>query len=178
MDWKAKLIKALGLDSEADDAAIETALKAKLKAADAKPEKAEQSQDVQMSEQSVLENPTFIALQAEHTALAGKFDALSESVARDKATAFVDGAIAEGCTGVKPARDEYIAMHMEDPARAQKLIAAMPKLSGSTHAQDVPDQAGESGLSEADRSVIALMGLDEEEYKESLAASGTVKEAL
>ena len=167
MDWKAKLIELLKLDSEADDAAIEAALKASM---EAEPAVATQGQQ--------LESEAVVALQAELTDTAGKLNALQAQVSRDQAVSFVDGAIAAGRVGLKPLRDEYIALHMEDAARAAKLIGGMPVLKGSTHAAEIVNDTDEGGLSAADRQVIALMGLSEDEYKESLKASGMQKEAL
>ncbi len=169
MDWKAKIIGWLGLDAEADDEAIEAAMKAKLSATD-KP--AMQSQQV-----DITAHPAFIALQGELAETATKLNAQTESTARDKAEAYVDAAIAEGRVGVKPLRDEYVTMHMEDAARATKMIGALPILKGAALQSEAPPSGdGDSaGLDGGDRQVMALMGLSEEEYQESLAASGKKK---
>lgn len=64
------------------------------------------------------------------TALQSRVEAMEADRKRDAATAFVDGAIREGRAGLKPQRDEYIAIHMESPERAKKLVGALPKVGG------------------------------------------------
>lgn len=171
MDWKAKLIEMLGLDSSADDAAIDAALMAKMKA---KTENA----SVDMMSQSLIEHPTVIALQSELNSATAKITALTEGQSRKDATAFVDGAIREGRAGLKPMRDEYIALHMENPARAEKLIGGMMKLAGSTAAGIVIDENGNRGLAAEDRQVMSLFGVSEEDYQAQLKRTGLQKEAL
>lgn len=174
MDWKAKLIELLGLDSGADDAAIDAALKALKEKADKPAEAAPALQ----SAQDILGNPVVVALQGEITSLTDQVNALTQGDAKRAAIAFVDGAIVEGRAGVKPLRDEYISLHMANPAQAEKLIGGMPKLGGSTHAGGIAPTADAEGLTPADRTVMALMGLNEDEYKASLAATGQKVEAL
>jgi len=168
MDWKAKLIELLGLDSEADDAAIDAALSAKMATT-----VAPQGQQI-----DVFADPRFVALQGELATATTELATLKGDRTRDAASAFVDGAIAEGRIGVKPLREDYISMHMENPARAEKLIAGLPKLGGTTHGAEVPPPADDSGLTAAHRTVIALMGLSEDEYKARLAADAKKTEAL
>ena len=165
MDWKAKLIELLGLDGEADDAAIETALQAKMT------NKAACSAET-------LESPAVIALQSQLTDVTTELNALRQDRAREAAEGFVDAAITEGRVGVKALRDEYIAMHMEDAGRAKKMIAALPSIAGRTHADGVPPAQDDAGLDAADRQVMALMGVSEEDYKARQKAMGLIKEAL
>ena len=166
MDWKAKLIELLGLDGEADDAAIEAALSAKMNAR------------TELNSAEVLKLPAVVALQSEVTALTNRLNAVTEAQSRQAAEACVDAAIAEGRVGLKPVRDEYIALHMADPAQAGRLIAAMPVLNGTTHAVDTPPANGGEGLTAEDHQVMAMFGIDEEEYRASQAALGQKKEAL
>lgn len=70
------------------------------------------------------------ALQSQLTEVTTKLNKLTSDTARDKAIAFVDGAIREGRVGVKPLRDRYIALHMRDPDEAAALISAMPVIGG------------------------------------------------
>ncbi len=172
MDWKAKLIELLGLDGSADDAAIEAALMAKMKAKAADP-------SVDLMSQNLIGHPTVIALQSELTAATAKITALIEGTARKDAIAFVDGAIREGRVGLKPLRDDYIALHMEDPARAEKLIGGMMRLTGSTAAAAVVvDENGDRGLTAVDHQVMAMFGVDEADYRAELKSQGLQKEAL
>lgn len=69
------------------------------------------------------------ALQAENATLKGRIDAIEAERARDKAVAFIDGAKAAGSTAINQGnRDEFIAMHMADAARTEKLVNSFPKL--------------------------------------------------
>ena len=163
----AKLIEALGLGSDADDAAVDAALSAKLTAT------APQAQQIDL-----LEHPTVLALQAQNTELAGEVKALKDGQAQAAATVFVDAAIAAGHVGVKPLRDEYIAMHMADPAKAAKMIGALPRLTGETLAGGLPPEDGSVALNADDRAVMALFGVDEETYTAELKKSGRKQETL
>lgn len=165
MDWKAMLIELLGLDSEADDAAIEAALKSKV----AQPA---------LQSVNVLEHPAFVALQSEVAELTTQLNSAHESQARKDAAAFVDAAIAEGRAGLKPVRDEYIALHMSDADRAKKLIEAMPKLSGTVIGTGDAPAAKDGELTAEDRQVMALFNMNEDEYRASQGALGLKKEAL
>lgn len=167
MDYKAMLLGLLGLGSDADDAAIDAALAAKKDGGE------------KVATQSVIETPEYVALQSQLTETATELKTLKEGHLRDKATAFVDGAIAEGRAGLNATvRDQYIALHMENPERAEALIGAMPKLTGETRTAAQATGADDKGLSASDRTVMALMGLSEEEYLESLKASGKQMETL
>lgn len=198
MDFRALLVEALGLDGTADDAAIKAALEAKLKA--------KGGDDAATALQSALtpiasalglaagadaaailagveqlrsgdgSDARITALQSELSTVTNQLNELRGDRTREKATAFVDAAIAAGRVGVKPLRDDYISMHMENPARAEKLINGMPILKGSATLTGAPADSKQGDLGEADNAVIALMGLDPEAYKKSLAAAG-VQEA-
>lgn len=167
MDWKAMLLELLGLGSDADDAAITAAIEAKKEAGAS-----------QHGQEDYDRDGTVTALQGELAEMATKYNTLAEGIAQDKATSFVDGAIAEGRVGVKPMRDRYVAMHMADPVGTEEIIGALPRLTGSTHAAELAPEVKSGDLTAADRQIIAMMGLDEAAYKESLAASGKKEEAL
>lgn len=193
MDFRAWLIEALGLDSAADDAAIMAALKAKFEGKKEEGETALQSALDPIAQAAGLavgsnaaailvgvqqlaagggRDEVITALQSELAGVTNQLNTLQDDGKRLAATTFVDGAIAAQRVGIKPMRDRYIAMHMADPAGTQELINAMPCLasSGTRFVPPADRKAGE--LNEADTSVIALMGLDPEEYKKSLAAAG------
>lgn len=161
MDFRAKLIEALGLDSGADDDAIMAAFMAKL---EAKPEDAVALQsalgsiatsiglaataDAAAVIAGVAElkagegvDARIVALQSEVGTLTTQLNTLRDDGAKKTATAFVDGAIASGRVGVKAARDEYIAMHQENPVRAERLINGMPLLKGGALLGTTPDDA-------------------------------------
>lgn len=120
---------------------------------------------------------TVEALQGELADVTKRFNALDEQTRRDKATAFVDAAIKDKRVGVTALRDHYIAMHMQDPARVEKEINAFPVL-GRSHTSETPpaNKGAGADLSDADRQVMALMGVSEEEFKKIRAAEGQAEE--
>lgn len=68
------------------------------------------------------------ALQAENATLKGRLDTIEADRAREKAVAFVDGAKASGNSGINQSnRDDFIAMHMANPAATEKLVLSFPK---------------------------------------------------
>jgi len=194
MDFRAWLIEALGLDSTADDAAIQAALKAKLEAKGGDSEIALQSAlapiasvlglaasadaaavlaGVQQLRAGDGSDARITALQSELTNVTNQLNTLQSDGKKKAAENFVDGAIAAGRVGIKPLRDDYIALHMENPSRTEKQINAMPILKGGVTLTTTPGADLKPGeLGAADNNVIALMGLDPEEYKKSLAAAG------
>jgi len=118
-----------------------------------------------------------IALQSQLGDVTARLTALQDDSKRTAATAFVDAAIAAGRVGVKPLRDDYIALHMENPERAQKLINAAPAVIGTAMADAAISQGEASGeLAAEDRLVMSTFGIDEAAYRESLVAAGVMKE--
>jgi len=117
-----------------------------------------------------------VALQQELAATTTTLNGLLEDGKRDKATAFVDGAIAAKTVGVSVLRDHYITRHMENPAAVEKEIAALPKL-GASHTTIVPPTAKKGDLDATQRQAIALMGVDPEAFKKTLADEAAQAEA-
>jgi hypothetical protein len=172
MDLKAMLIELLGLDSNADDATIAAALKAKL----------EGDKPALQSQKIDLNHPAIVALQSQITDLATTNKSLVEGNARRDAETFVDGAIAAGRVGLKPLRDEYVSLHMTDSAKAVRMIEGMPILKGKTLTGDVLP-AGlttgpTGGIQPEDHQVMTLFDMDEDAYKAGLAKRGQRMEAL
>jgi hypothetical protein len=120
MDWRAKLLALLGLDSSADDAAIEAALTAKMN-----------SGQKEMCSEDVARHPMFTALQSQVTDLVDVVNTLQTNGRQTAAEQFVDAAIKAGRVGVAPARAEYIAMHSANPAAAEALIGKLPIVNGA-----------------------------------------------
>lgn len=197
MNWLEELRKLLGLGEDADDAAVLAALKKKLDgdggqtalqsalAPIAKAVGLAEGSDAaavlagvqQLATGDGGDETVITALQSELKDLGGKFVALQSGNARKDAVAFVDAAIAAGRVGVKPMRDRYIALHMKDAADTEALIGAMPIVKGGATLNTSPTERAAGALSDADSRVIALMGLDPEEYKKTLAAEGQTVEA-
>lgn len=188
MDLKKWLLETLGLDAEAGDDAIIEGLKKKLadkpavdpalQSAIGDIAKAVGLKDgadttavlagvkAMAADKDGKGDARVVALQSELTAVTGKLDTLTESVSKERASAFVDGAIRDGRMGLKPVRDEYITMHMKDPAHAEKLINAMPKISGK-----LPETRGDGGDDDA-HSDPALLAAEAGIYQKKLADAG------
>ena len=112
-----------------------------------------------------------VALQSELAGLATQINALTASGAKTAAETFVDAEIKRGRVGVKPLRDHYIAMHMEDAARVEKEIAAMPILgAGNTVLPNLQVKEGEVALQSEQLEAARALGLDPKTYAATLQA--------
>jgi phage I-like protein len=97
---------------------------------------------------------------------------------RRAASAFVEAAIRDRRAGVAAERETYVALHMENPGRAEKLVAALPKL-GETHTGGPAPDPDVSGALGADHTRLAeMLGIDPEKYKARLDADAKAQEAL
>ena len=189
------LREALGLPADADEAAIIAACKA-AKSGAAATQAALQSALAPIAKAAGLKDDaeasavlnavttlatsagqaakpeTIAALQAELTNVTTALNALQKSVATERATAFVDGAIKAGRVGVKPMRDHYIAQHAIDPARVETEINAMPVLgpSGAGALPPKPDKDGKIALNAEQMQVAKVLGIKPEDYAKTLAA--------
>lgn len=168
MDFRAKLIEALGLGSDADDAAIMAGIKAKM---DAKPDAEATAAALQSALLPIAQlvglddkaDATAIlagvqtlkagsgdvtALQSQIVGLTGQVKSLQDDAKKATATAFVDAEMAKGRVGInQSSKGEYIAMHMENPERAAKLVNAMPIVAGGAQLTVQPGNAA-AGSSE------------------------------
>ncbi|OCC01766.1 hypothetical protein BA190_27585 [Labrys sp. WJW] len=201
MDFLAQLRKLLGLPETADEAAVvasvtelhaakDTVSPAALQAALAPIAKAAGAADGADSAAIVtaiqamgdttnmVPKATVTALQAELTAVSKDLKELRETGARDRATAFVDGAIKAQKVGVKPLRDHYIARHMVDPAAVEKEIGAFPALHASGATIVPPGDVRPGELAPDEAAVVAMMGIDPEAFKKTKAAQAAKQEAL
>ncbi|ALG62303.1 hypothetical protein WG74_08670 [Citromicrobium sp. JL477] len=201
MDWKAMLIEALGLEADATDEAIKAAVTKKLGMGDedvaeealqsalqaqAKPIatalglQADASNDAIVTAIGQLKSggsDVVAALQSELTELGTKFVALQSERAGEKSAAVIDKAIREGRVGVKAQREHYLAMHQENPERAEAIINGLPKVGGlALQSQDLPQRSAEE-LSDGDKAAIALMGVDPKAFKETRAVELGATEA-
>lgn len=187
MDWKMKLCELLGLASDADDAAITAALAKKMEggADEAAVQTAVQSAlapiaklvgaaegadagAVLLAVQSVAAkgDDRVVALQSELAGVTTQLNALTTATATKEATAYVDGEIRKGRVGLKPVRDEYITMHMADPAKTAKLIEAMPILNSG------PSLDAREPGEDPDLSNPTLLAARATAYQAKLAAAG------
>ncbi len=71
-------------------------------------------------------------------ALQTRIKTLEDGGKKKAAEDFVDAAIADRRVGVKASRDEYVALHVENPERTEKMINALPKLDPSHVTADPP----------------------------------------
>lgn len=186
MDFRAWLIEALGLDADAADDAIKAAMtramEGKAGAVALQSIGALIGVAANADAATVLagfqalkdgagdENTTIVALQSELVDVTGKLNTLIDNTSRKDSTAFVDAAIAAGRVGVKPQRDRFIAMHMADPVNAAAIIGTLPAVKAGATVTGDPERAAD-GLSDADREVIELMGIDPAEYSKTLGAN-------
>ena len=157
----APIRKAAGLKVDADAEAIVAGVKA---LADAKAAAA--------SDAGAGGDDAITALTAELKTTAEELTALKGTIAKEKAEAFVDGAIKQGRVGVKPQRDRLVAMHVKDPAEAEALINDLPILGGgNTIVPNNPpakDKDGLVALTAEDRELCTQLGLDPKAYAKTL----------
>ena len=189
MDWKKKLCELLGLASDADDAAIDAAIakKAEENGGDAAVETAVQSALAPIAKAAgaaegagadvvllavqglaTKSDDRVTALQSELAGVTTQLNTLRDDAVKDKATAYVDGEIKKGRVGLKPVRDEYITMHMADPAKTAKLIEAMPVLNSGPSIE--LRETGE----DPDLSNPTLLAARATSYQAKLAAAGQI----
>ncbi|MPZ57609.1 MAG: hypothetical protein GEU91_14140 [Rhizobiales bacterium] len=194
MDFMAQLREALGLAEDADAAAVIAAIK-KLKGGDADAAAqavlasiakaaglaAESNADAIVAAVTALGTTggdAVKALQAELATVTTRLNTLTAEQAKERATAFVDGAIRAGRVGVKPMRDHYIAQHAIDPARVEKEIGAMPVLgpSGAAVTPPAKDNDGKVALNAEQLAVAKALGVKPEDYQKTLAAEAANEE--
>lgn len=168
---------ALGLDATATTAQIVSAIKA-LKAPDAAMQSAMTeigaALGVEAAPAAILaaalaaktSGPAVItALQAEVAVLTSSLNAVTAAQSQDRATSFVDGEIKRGRAGVKPLREHYIAMHMQDPARVEKELGALPVLNATGMGVAPPaPKDGTISLNAEQEQVAAALGMSNEAF--------------
>lgn len=114
-----------------------------------------------------------VALQAELSAVTTQLNGVMEERARERATSYVDGQIAAGRVGVKPLRQHYIDLHMENAGRVETMIAALPILGKSGAAMTAPQPVTADGtiaLNAQQDAAAKLLGLDPKKFAETLKA--------
>jgi phage I-like protein len=135
-----KIVEAVGLPTGTSGDALVTALQARGKATPTEVENAE--------------------LKSSVTSLQSQLTTLISTHARDKAVAVVEDAIKAG--KIVPAlKDHMIARHMKDPAEVDKEIALLPSINGGGLGGRKQLEGDGTALSDEDRQVAALMGVDE-----------------
>lgn len=113
------------------------------------------------------------ALQSELATMAATVTTLQSGIKREKAEAFVDGAIKAGRVGVKPSRDRFITMHSENAANAEAIINAMPILGGATLTAAPPSDSTtglQTALSSEEAMVADQLGIAHDKFLVTLNA--------
>lgn len=148
MSFSKRLAKLLGKDADASEDDIYTAIETHMAAA---PEKALQSAQTALSDVGKVlgveggdagailqaaktasgDARTLVpALQAQVTTLKGAVDQMKADRRTEKAEAFIEGEEAKFNTGINASnREEFIAMHMENPERTEKLVGGFMYLN-------------------------------------------------
>jgi phage I-like protein len=118
---------------------------------------------------------------AQYAALQARVTEMETAEKRRSAEAFVDQAIRDRRSGVKAERDSYVALHMENPAMAAKLINAQPMLAethtGQSRTEARPAGEGIAALSAEERAVAVALNLDPATYLAQLKADAAQKDA-
>ncbi|PCI03856.1 MAG: hypothetical protein COB78_05740 [Hyphomicrobiales bacterium] len=181
-----ELLKLLGLEAGADDAAVATAVKAlNARAAEhdeslgAIVEALEINEGASSEDMVAAINSRSITpaggedsslvkgLQDQIKLMNSRLTTISDSAAKDKAVHFVDAAIAD-CKLVPSLRDHMISRHMKNPADVETEIGAMISLnSGGLTERKIDDT---STISAVDDQVCAQMGLDPKAFAETSKA--------
>ncbi len=172
MDF-SDIAKALGLSEDAGKDAILAAIK-KLKGTDKPAELTALAEALGAEpDTGVAELTVLAASLQEQVGQAGTVEELSAQIKTMKAEAFIDAQMAAGVGIPANMRDEMVAMHVEDPERAQKMIGMLPNL-GRTHTTDTPPDSGGKveALTAEQKAVAVQLGLSEEDMLTSLNEEG------
>lgn len=94
-------------------------------------------------------------------ALQTQLQTLQQAGARDRAAAFIDGAIRDG-KPIVPLRDRLIARHMATPEDVEAEVNALPSINvgGIVRAQHATEGRDGDPLTPGDRRIARLMNLD------------------
>ncbi|OYV40407.1 MAG: hypothetical protein B7Z80_04590 [Rhodospirillales bacterium 20-64-7] len=153
---KLAICTALGLAGTVDDAAVLTALQT------AVAENTRLTNEVTSLKATMVPAEQVIALQT-------RLNTLEGDNRREKAVAFVDGAIKAG-KPITAVRDQMIAMHVADQAGAEALINGLVSINAAgggrtrTAAHDAADGDGDEMMTADDMAVCAKMGLDHKAF--------------
>ncbi len=98
--------------------------------------------------------------------LQSRLDTLTLTQAKEKAEAFVDGAIRAG-KPILALRDHYVAQHQKDAARVETEINAMVSINAGGIAR--PPKADGQALDADELAVVEAMGLDPKKFAETKA---------
>lgn len=171
-----KLAKMLGLPEDASEEGVLEALATRIEAP--APEQTETLGTIgralglegEVSLTAVLAAARANSSQAEVLAtLQAEVTSLKAEGQRRAAEEYVDQAIRDRRSGLKASREEFVALHMENPARARAMIEKMPKLdpTNTTLVPPAPPE-GQAALSTEQRTVARMLGIDPEAMAKNL----------
>lgn len=161
MDWRAKMIEALGLAATATDDELTAALAAWDSHA-AQNGGGQNGGQAAMSAEVVNElRAQLAAVTAQVTTLKLESATAQAAALTAEATRIVDAAITEG-KPIKPARDNWIQMMAADPERTKAALAAIPSINGAPITGE--DGQKQATLSAEEQAVVKMMGLTTEAY--------------
>jgi phage I-like protein len=111
-------------------------------------------------------------------ALQSEIAALRAGRRREEAETFVDAEIAAGRAIPAPDRETWIALHMEQPETARRLIGSLPRLGPSGAAARPPGAAApRPALNAAARPILRALGVTETQAAAILNAEASSQEA-
>lgn len=171
-----RLAELLGLGADASEDDVFAAVEAKIAdtpalneisialglGADAAPD------DIVSAAQSAITVDEHDALRGELNEAVAQLNEQTETARRTAAESYVDGEIKRGRAGLKPMRDRYIAMHMEDPGGTAELIGAMPTFGARPPKPKAPETGLTTALNNQQRDVAARMGISEDAFLKAL----------
>jgi len=171
-----KLAKMLGLPEDASEEGVLEALATRIAAP--APEQTETLSTIgralglegEVSLTAVLAAARASTGQAEALAtLQAEVTDLKAEGQRRAAEEYVDQAIRDRRSGLKASREEFVALHMENPARARAMIEKMPKLdpTNTTLVPPAPPE-GQAALSTEQMTVARMLGIDPEAMARNL----------
>ena len=171
-----KLAKMLGLPEDASEEGVLEALATRIAAP--APEQTETLSTIgralglegEVSLTAVLAAARASTGQAEALAtLQAEVTDLKAEGQRRAAEEYVDQAIRDRRSGLKASREEFVALHMETPARARAMIEKMPKLdpTNTTLVPPAPPE-GQAVLSTEQMTVARMLGVDPEAMAKNL----------
>jgi phage I-like protein len=175
MDMMEFLRQLLGLEPDADDAAIRSTLQAMVgdrtmqgRLRDALGVPATAGADaVLVALQSRLGEATELAQ------LRTRVTEMETAAKRSAAEAAVDRHIAAGRGALSGVRQQYVTLHMQNPTSAEEMMAAMPNLNAGGLPANPGGDPATRPLTKEDQTIIELMGLDEAAYRKQLQRGGT-----
>ena len=115
-----------------------------------------------------LERAGKVSLQSQITDLEKQLKDLTDGAARNTSEAYIDGELSRGRALPAAKRDEFIALHMENPARTQSIVESFPIVGGGALVPtDLPPDA-ELSLNAAQADILEKMGVSEDAFLQTL----------